>query len=152
MKKNLIIALIVLLIGAGSFYGGIKYSESKGPSNSIARGNFQNLSAEERQKMLENAGANAGAGFRQRGQTGAGFLNGEVIAKDAQSLTVKMQDGSSKIIFYSNSTKISKSVDGLIGDVNIGARVMVNGQQNSDGSYTAQTIQIPGALLEPKKQ
>jgi len=73
---------------------------------------------------------------------GAGFLSGEVITKDEQNLTLKMPDGSSKIIFFSQSTEVSKMAEGTIDDVEVGKQVMVSGSQNSDGSYTAKTIQL----------
>ena len=70
------------------------------------------------------------------------FLAGEVIAKDATSITVKMRDGSSKIVFYSETTEFSKFVSGVSTDLGVGKMVMIGGKTNSDGSITAQTIQI----------
>jgi len=130
MNKTLIgVIVIVLLVGGGAFYGGMKYQQSKSPLSNFTRQNFQ---------------ANAGAGLRQGigGGAGAGFVSGEVMAKDSQSLTLKMTDGSSKIIFFSSSTGISKTAAGTINDVEIGKQIMVSGTQNSDGSYTAKTIQL----------
>jgi hypothetical protein len=129
IKKLLIIIIALAVIGGGAFYGGMKYGQSKSP----ARQNFQNLSQEQRQQLLQ--------GGTQRG-AGAGFLTGEVIAKDEQSLTLKMSDGSSKIVFFSDSTQISKTTEGSISDIEIGKQIMVSGSQNSDGSYTAKTIQL----------
>ena len=60
-----------------------------------------------------------------------------------------MQDGGSKIVFFSNSTEISKMTDGLIDDIEIGKQVMVGGDQNSDGSYTAETIQLSPRVIQP---
>jgi len=102
-------------------------------------------------------GANAG-NFRNRagGQQGNGFVNGEIIAKDdpakdgaGKSITVKSNDGSSKIVFFSSTTKIMKSVDGSPGDLAIGKQVSVNGAANQDGSVTAQTIQLRQATSTP---
>jgi len=138
MKKTILIFIVlIVLVGAGSFYGGMKYQQNKSSSSRISGQGFQNLTAEQRQQMLQG---NAGAGVR-RGN-GVNFLAGEVISKDDKSLTLKISDGGSKIVFFSASTKISKMADGSVNDLEIGKTITVNGQQNSDGSYTASTIQL----------
>ena len=134
MKKIIPLFIILLIIvGGGAFYGGMKYGQSKWGLGNFSRQNFQNLSEEERQQLFQR-----GVGMR----TGAGFLNGEVIARDEQSLTLKLPDGSTKIIFFSSSTQTSKTIEGTIDDIEIGKEIMVSGDQNSDGSYTAKTIQL----------
>ena len=139
MKKIIpIIIVSIIVIGGGAFYGGMKYQQSKNPLSGFSRQNLQNLSQEQRQQLQANAGGAFQGGNRAAGQ---GFLAGEVISKDAQSLTLKMQDGGSRIVFLSSSTTVSKMIDGSINDVEIGKQIMVTGKQNSDGSYTAQTIQ-----------
>jgi hypothetical protein len=75
-------------------------------------------------------------------KTGTSIVNGEIIAKDDQSITVKAQDGGSKIILYSGSTEVSKFASGNIDDLEVGKSVMVNGSSNQDGSITAKTIQL----------
>lgn len=124
-----IMIALFLIVGAGSFYGGMKYAQSK--------------SLQGRQQIFQELGANAG-GFRgglnngQRG--GGGFTVGEIIAKDDKTITVKLQAGGSKIIFFSDSTEITKSAEGTLSDLEIGKSITVNGIVNSDGSITAQSI------------
>jgi hypothetical protein len=125
---------IVIVISGGAFYGGMKYGESKGSSGNFPPQNFQNLSDEERQQISQGKTGVMGNGISPG-------LSGEVIAKDEQSLTLKTQGDSSKIVFFSDSTKILKTTDGSMDDIGIGKKIMVSGEQNSDGSYTAQTIQ-----------
>ena len=122
----------------------MKYEQSKSQLSKSSPQNFQNLSPEQRQQLSQGR-----AGGRTGGGTGANFLNGEVIAKDEQSLTLKMPDGGSKIVFFSDSTQISKTTEGLINDIDIGKQIMVSGDQNSDGSYTAKTIQLSPRYLIP---
>ena len=80
-------------------------------------------------------------GNRSAGQNG-NFAGGEIISKDATSITVKLQDGSSKIVFVSSSTPVLTSVQGNLNDLNVGDNITVIGTQNSDGSITSQSIQI----------
>jgi len=136
-KKIILIIVALAIIGGGAFYGGMKYGQSKNPR----------LSSEQRQQFLQ--GSIEGNLQRGTGRVpGANFLTGEVIAKDGQSLTLKMPDGGSKIVFFSDSTEISKTTEGAIEDVEIGKQIMVSGEQNSDGSYTAKTIQFsPRSIL-----
>ncbi len=142
-----VVIAVAVVVGGGAFFGGMKYAESKSPASRFTQGNFQNLqnlSPEERQQRLQELGANAG-GFRggTGGQrNGGGFTAGEIISKDDKSVTVKLQDGGSKIIFFSDSTSISKMTDGTKADLEVGKTVTVNGTANSDGSITAQTVQI----------
>ncbi len=138
MNKLLpIIIVIAVVVGGGSFYGGMKYQQSKNPLSNFSRQNFQG-----------SAGAALGQGTGARG-AGAGFLSGEVMTKDSQSLTLKMTDGSSKIVFFSTSTGISKTAEGTVSDIEIGKQIVVTGTQNSDGSYTAKTIQLSPRVQLP---
>lgn len=85
------------------------------------RGNFeqfQNMTEEEREKFREERMAQGGgAGMRPNGATGATRmnrgggstrLNGEIIEKDETSLTLKLDDGGSKLIFFQETTRVSE--------------------------------------------
>jgi hypothetical protein len=50
--------------------------------------------------------------------------------------------GGSKIVFYGDNTKISKSVAGAFSDLEIGAEISASGKANDDGSITAEAIQL----------
>jgi hypothetical protein len=144
MTKKLLplFIVIVVLIGIGSFYGGMKYGQAQGSGNRRLAGNFQNLTPEQQQQMVQRLGANGGSGMGQRDGNGSGLANGEIISKDNQSITVKLSNGGSKIIFYSETTEVGKFVTGVATDLEIGKNVVISGTVNQDGSITAKSIQI----------
>ena len=86
------------------------------------------------------------AGTGGTGGTGAngggGFVSGSIIAEDSNSITVKLADGSTKIVLYSGSTTINVSQTGTASDLAVGKDVTVTGTANSDGSVTATRIQM----------
>lgn len=125
MKNTIIVAILVLILGGGGgFFAGMKYQQSKSPAGRF--GNFQgNRNGQPQQRNQ---------GFRP--------VNGEIISSDDKSITVKLSGGSSKIVLLSDKTAINKGVEATKGDLKNGERVAVFGQENSDGSVTAQNIQL----------
>lgn len=148
-EKNLITAIGLLIVfSAGSFYAGSVYGgKNNGLSNqdgnirsfsSRGGGNFGNEGGGRGNSM----GGGMGSG-RMGG--GGGFANGEIIKKDDQSVTIKLRDGSSKIIYFTASSTVSKSVDGSKDDLIIGQNILANGKASPDGSVIADFVQLrPG--------
>lgn len=130
MKNHaIIIAIIALLVGgAGGFFSGVQYQKSKG--GSFPQGQFQNGQARP-----------SGAPTRN-GTTQGRPVSGEIISVEDNSITIKTQDGSSKIVIYSNSTKVNKTSDGSSADLTVGEQAMVIGTESTEGTVTAQTISI----------
>jgi hypothetical protein len=94
-------------------------------------------------KITFSQGPGSGfSGANSMRNRGAGIINGDVTSKDETSMTVRGRDGSSKIVLYSGTTQIMKSTTGTSSDVAVGTQVMIQGKTNSDGSITAQSIQI----------
>lgn len=148
MKSNQIIAVFVLLlvVATASFFVGTKYQQKKGFSNfreQMIGGNRQG------QGMGQGMGRNAPNSDtdKNRGQT-PGFRQtiGEIISIDEKTLTLKMTDGSSKIVLLSDSTTINQSVAATKTDLVIGTKIMVNGETNTDGSITSRNIEINPAF------
>lgn len=122
MKKNYIVLVIVALAAGGiGFFGGMKYQESRRISFA---GRFGNGMGMQGNRM----------GFRP--------VNGEIIASDDKTITVKLSDGSSKIVILSESTIINKADQATKEDLKTGEKAVVFGTENSDGSVTAQNIQL----------
>jgi hypothetical protein len=136
MNKNIINIIIAIVItGSASFYGGMQYTQSK----TVSPQNFANMTQEERQALRGQFGNGTGARGARMGNGGA---NGEIISKDDASITIKLRDGGSKIVFLSNTTPVSKTASGTPADLIVGAQVNAVGTANSDGSMTAQSVQI----------
>ncbi len=136
MDKKMIITVVITLAIAGGagFYGGMLYGQS---TNANSRAN------------LNRQGAGLAMGTGQRGgsaQQNGGFSGGEIIKKDNTSITVKLSNGSSQIILFSDTTKIMKSAEGAAADLIVGGQVTITGSKNQDGSITAQSIQIRPAV------
>ncbi len=129
MKKYLPIVIAIVVVGAGAFYGGMKYGQGVNSQSANLMANFR---------------GQAGGQFRANGRdsVNGNFAGGQIIVKDANSIMVKLQDGSSKIVFVSNSTQIMKSAQGSLDDLTVGENITVVGTANSDGSITSQSIQI----------
>ena len=130
-RKNMVQTLVVsILVGVIGFFGGIQYQKTKNPR--FTTGQFQS-----RGQMP------SGAQTRNGGNIGTGRpVSGEIFSIDENTLTIKTQDGSSKIVIYSESTKINKTQEGLKEDLKIGEQAMVIGTQGTDGTITAQNISI----------
>lgn len=145
MKNNkIIIAIVVCVVVAGlSFWGGIKYNQSKNKVNSFTerQGQFgQNI-----------PGNNLRGGMRGTGGGAGGAVVGEVLSIDEGSLTVKLPGGGSKIVFFSPTTDVKKMVNGEISDIIVGKQVVVTGSSNPDGSISSKSIDLRGTLEMPLK-
>ncbi len=130
--KSLAIGILLISIG---FLGGTQYQASR-PSN-------RNL--EFRDQMfhgLRNGTGSSSSGGSISMNRGMGQIIGEILSKDENSITVKLLDGGSKIILLGNKTSINKAELGSTTDLVIGTKVGIFGITNSDGSVTAQNIQI----------
>jgi len=140
--KNLNVILIILVVvaAAGGFAGGMKYQEGKQKSNSRQFAGSQ---------LGVRMGGNNGGG--NGSQVGFRPVSGEITGSDDKSITVKLQDGSSKIVLLAESTEFLKSLSGSKGDLKVGDKVVVIGSDNPDGSVTAQNVQInPPARRTPE--
>lgn len=127
--------ILVVVFAAVGFFAGMQYQKSQSTTGGTNQyGQFQ------------------GGGRRNggQGQFNGGRVIGKVISSDNASLTVQLQDGSSKLIILSGTTTYSKSAQAARSDVKVGDEVAVFGATNSDGSITAQNVQLNPQMRGPK--
>ncbi len=138
-NKNIAIAAIVaIIVGAASFFGGTVYQKNKTETQRRSgSGGFSGQGG----RIQGGQRPAQGVGQSQVGENGV-FATGEIISKDDQSITVKSPEGGSKIIYFSDSTSIGKTAEGSSADLENGKQVMINGKTNPDGSLAAENIQI----------
>jgi hypothetical protein len=130
MNKNIIFALVVIVVAGASFYGGTIYAQSGQPAAGTRQFTGQ---------AGQFAGRGTAGGMGMRG----GFTAGQVVSVGNGSITIQSQNSSStEIVLLSPSTQVLKTVAGALTDLATGASVVVTGSSNSDGSLTAQSIQI----------
>jgi hypothetical protein len=129
-KNKMMIVAVVLILAAlgGGFFAGILYQKSQNPFSS-----------------RQFAGRNLGNGQGQRFTP----VRGQILSIGTGTITVKQQDGSTKIIVVSAKTIYVKSQTVASSDLKSGDTVMVVGSSNSDGSITASDIQINPQQFRP---
>jgi len=133
MKTNQIISIVVLIVvaSAASFFIGTKYQQRKTVSQFSQRIGQNMMGRGDNNSSQANRGGNA---FRQ--------TIGEIISADDKSITVKLVDGSSKIILFADTTTINQSTEAAKTDLKVGTKVAVMGDQNTDGSVIGRNIEI----------
>ncbi|MBF8249885.1 MAG: hypothetical protein HW400_486 [Candidatus Levybacteria bacterium] len=115
------IVVAIVIAGAG-FFGGMQYQKS--------------------QRTLRAAGQFGGQQFANRAGQNGRPVSGSIISSDDTSVTVKLTDGSSKIVLLTGSTVVNKQTTGSKADLTTGERVLVIGKENSDGSVTADSVSL----------
>ena len=140
-KNTLVTALIAAVVFGG---GGYWYGTTKAPVTGS-------------QRFTQTGGAGNFGGANARGaRGGGGNVFGTILSKDATSITIQLASigstttsSGTKIVLFSGSTNVTKTVDGSSADLIVGENVTVAGTVNSDGSVTAQNIQIRPAGTSP---
>ncbi|HUD19286.1 MAG TPA: hypothetical protein VMR81_02515 [Patescibacteria group bacterium] len=124
MKNNtLIMIILVIVVAAGGFFAGMQYQKSKGSSYTRGAGLF----------------GQRGSGTNR---SGGRPVSGDILSSDDKSVTVKLQDGSTKIVLVGASTSINKATTGSKSDLATGIRISAFGTDNGDGTFTATNIQV----------
>ncbi len=131
MNKKVTTGIVAVVLIGVSFFGGVKYDQY---ATSAARASRTGAFAG------RTVGAGGIGGIARGGNT---FAMGTILSKDANSITVQMSDGSgSTIAFLTASTTVMQTTAGTIGSLAVGQTITITGTKNSDGSLSANSIQL----------
>jgi len=126
-KTKIIGSLVIIIIVSflfGMYYG--KSSRKFSPNNSFGERVGQS-------NMMNKVGGQ---------RNGNNFINGEILSLAENSLTIKLMEGGSKIIFFSTSTEVQKMETANLSELTAGKQISITGTTNSNGSIIAKSIQI----------
>lgn len=123
MKREILFLIILILVATAAFYGGMKYQQNKTPQRTFFQREGQTTQMRER------------------------MLSGEVISKDEKSLTLKLPDGSTRIVFLSEKTEFLKMTEGNLSDIEVGKQIMIIGNQTTEGAFVAEQIQLSPRII-----
>jgi hypothetical protein len=132
-KKIIVYVSVGIVVLIGIFYLGVFYGKSRSqmkPAGEFGIGMQQNQNGQ--------FGMKNGNGKMNEG----GMIGGEITSMDDKSITIKLTNGGSKIVFFDTNTVISKMATGSTSDLSVSTSVSVTGSANSDGSLTAKSIEI----------
>ena len=131
-KQMIVVGVVVVAVGVGGFLIGrstaTTYQSSRFSQYGIG--------------MAGGQRSGTGQSGNRTGMMRFRPVTGDIIESSRDSITVKLTDGSSKIVLFSDKTNINKAQAAAPSDLKVGEKVMVTGQENSDGSVTAQNIQL----------
>lgn len=146
---NLIVGVVVsgVVCGGIGFWGGSQYNSNKLDQGIYGRRMYdQNGTGmmNNRNKMDrdDKNGAWMGNGMNR----GGGMVVGEISSIDGDKITVKLADGSSKLVVLANSTTYTISSDVSKDKLSVGAKVAVMGSDSNDGTTSATSIELNPAL------
>ena len=135
--KAVYVLILVIVFAAAGFYGGVTYEKSHRPSFAGGRFGGQGFGGG------QGGSQGGGAGTAQRMTP----INGQIVSQGNNSITVKLSDGSSKIVDLTSQTMINKSTKGSTTDLTSGQQVTAFGSTNSDGSITAQAVNVGNGMF-----
>jgi len=144
MKTVVWALLAAVLAGALGFYGGVTYQKAQTPSFAgRTGGGFGGANA-----GGGSGGSGGGFGRGGAGRLGGNIATGTVISQDSSSITVKSANGSTKTVFVSSQTQVSKQQQLTPADIKVGDEVAAFGQ-TANGGIDARMVQIvpPGGTM-----
>jgi len=138
VKKTIIIPLVaaVAAVGVGCGIWQAYKSKSLAGISSPDTGKGPDFSG----SAVRSVGDGAQKGMRENSNNG--FVAGKIIEKDDNSITIELKNGGSAIVFYSGSTKVSKTVDAAVSDLTVGQTITARGIKNSEDVISVSSVQV----------
>ena len=141
---RLTVALVVAVVGAGAFIGGLEaqkhWGSSSGSGSGASGGAASALAA-----RLGRAGTGAGAAGSQRGFGGGGATVGTVDVIKGSTLYVTDAGGNTVKVLTSAASAVSKTVSTTVKAIHPGDTVVVRGTAGKAGAISAESITLGGA-------
>lgn len=149
ISQNIVIgcAVTAIVTGGVGFWGGTTYSKSQSMPNLQNRGGGRTMMQEPNYNTMPSGNRVAPGASDSQGPMGQRSTAGEVTAKDDKSITVKMNDGSSRMIILSDKTTYRTSEEASLDAIAVGTKVAVFGESGNDGSMTAASIEINPQMM-----
>ena len=133
--------LVVVVVAAGSFYGGMIYGKNQvettfpvvgeGGEFPVGRGQFG-------QRPGAQGGVEDGQLFRDQ----SGMLFGEIQSIGDGELMVTDANGEQITVYVADTTLIQKQAEVTLADLEKGETVVISGNRDDAGNITARSLQV----------
>jgi hypothetical protein len=133
------VVLVVLIVGAGCFWGGMAYGESHATPDveTLIRERMAAGGGQFPGGRRTGQGAGTGAG---QGTAAGGGVMGTIEAIEDSVLVVNSNDGIVRVT-TTETTLIQKMAAVEVDALDVGTTVLVIGSKNDDGTITARAVQ-----------
>ncbi|MGW4382129.1 hypothetical protein [Kitasatospora sp. NPDC004531] len=144
------LALAGGLIAVLSFAGGVWYQKDNGPAGGGTRASGGQLPGGQNGQQGGRRGTGQFPGAGQNGQGGqqpggGGFTRGTVKQVDGTTVYLTDANGNTVKVTTGDSTRVTTTKEGKVGDLQPGQSVTVLGSKGADGSYSATQLTEGGA-------
>jgi len=150
MNRTLRVVLgvvVVLILVAGSFYGGTLYGKQQ--AQAAMPQAFRERMAQFGQGGQEATGEQqvqpGPGGFGRLGGQGGGGIVGQIEEIAGDTLIITDFNGQQTRVQVTDTTLIEKYASVTVVELEAGEQVVVSGSENEDGSITARSVQVAPA-------
>ena len=131
-------ALVIIAVALLGLWGG---AQLKGSSPANASTSTPATGGRTRNGAFAGGGGTGGAG----GGAGRGGTIGTVKSVDGNTITITTANGGTATVTIGSSTTVTKSETGSVSDITPGENIVVRGTTGTDGTTTAQSINVGNA-------
>jgi hypothetical protein len=133
--------LVVVVVAAGSFYGGMVYGKNQAETTMPVAGEGGEF-AGARGQFGQRPGGLGGAEEGQLLRDQSGMLFGEIQSIGDGELMVTDANGEQMTVYIADTTLIRKQADVTLADLEEGETVIISGNRDDDGNITARSLQV----------